>query len=185
MLNQEWADKNVIAQELGLGPRRVLVLAKELGWRAKPGTKTPGMKAALRLFSGADVRAYQARGNPAIDEHGNVVPHTAVPARRPPDTSGLVSVLERLIEALIKPAQMAALPAPEVLAPHRYVSLRQAAKHVGLSRAVLDRACDSGQLSYVIDGPVRRQRKMVRLRDVEEIDFGFQMRQEARASQGG
>lgn len=177
MLKNEWADKNEIAKELSLGPRRVLGLAKQYAWRSKDGTKTQGKKTPLRLFATADVRAYQARLIPPIDQSGQPVP-APVPqalARRAPDTSGLVAVAERIAAIFERSIEaQRALPAPEAVVviriePHRYVSLREAARHIGLSAKTLERACDAGVLSYVED----RGRRVVRLRDVEEIDFGF------------
>jgi len=173
-LKNEWADKNEIARELHLGPRRVLGLAKEYSWRSKPGEKTPGIKQPLRLFATADVLAWSKRKEPAINQDGSPVPAPVPQAltRRAAEPSGLIltrEAMETLIAALLrKPPE--ALQAPETrIEPHQYVSLRFAAKHIGLSRTVLERACDSGQLSYVED----RGRRVVRLRDVEEIDFGF------------
>ena len=188
-LSKEWADKNEIATELGLGPRRVQTLAKEHGWASKPGTKVQGQKLPPDLYRVADVRAYQER-QPALLEDGTPAPVALTPAKRTADTSGLVSVLERILAAIAptlpaRDAAVAALaepsqpdqPAKPGDAPtltladprSRFVPLHQAAKLIGVSRKTLDDACDSGVLSFVMYGGGRR----VRLRDIEEIDFGF------------
>jgi hypothetical protein len=59
MLTGEWANKVEIALELSLSTRRVLGLAREHKWTAKPGPKVPGQRMPQRLFLVSDVLSYQ------------------------------------------------------------------------------------------------------------------------------
>lgn len=197
-LTKEWADKYEIADELKLGPRRVLGLAIEHGWRAKPGVRQKGIKQPRRLFSTADVLAYQASRNPAINPDGTLVPRHAVPPRLN-SNHGLLNVLlanlvervmgvekkqDLLLEAIVpgkaRPQLEAAKPQRDTngipysivrsdLPAFCYIPLKDAARHIGVARKVIKQACDSGKLYFTPDD---RGRPRVRLRDVEEFDFG-------------
>ena len=87
-----------------------------------------------------------------------------VPASRPAE---LIGGLASLAQHFAKLGEFQA-SSPK---PHQWVTLREAARLTGLSPTLLDTACEQGRLSYVIDGPPSKQRRMVKIEDLFALRF--------------
>jgi hypothetical protein len=177
-LSHEWADKHQLAAYLNVGQRRILSLAKEQGWRWKPGPKQPGQKMPLRQFATADAIAWKNREEAAINQDGT--PALPAPAPGPErvnrKAAGLAKLLERILQSLelLPKKDPILMEATGSLPQYCYITEGAAARHISLPRKVIKQACDSGLLSFVPD----RRGRMVRVRDVEQVDFGILRRGE-------
>jgi hypothetical protein len=170
----EYVTKEEAAAYLdNLSIRRIEELVKKHGW-TKRLAKINGARRATSLILFEDLKAFKAAQSAPTITIGE--PSKAVAKRETSGRgSGTPAVFEGLAQHLVKlsefQAQLLDRLAPEKAAPeaHRFISVREAAKYLGLTGACIEKACKLGRLPFTWDGPESRRRRMVRIGDLNSF----------------
>lgn len=202
----EWLTKEAAADYLLLRVRRVEQLVHDYRWQTYK-KRIPGRRLPATMIRVEDLKAYKAsRSAITIDVGEPGQPHTA--AKREPSPpvwvqtfvrafSDLAEKIGRLLDMQAQLIQMQAQLIQRfdrrdgIAQPHQHLNLAKAARHIGLTRPFLEEACERGALPYVWDGPPAKQKRMVRVADVEMLnaralqDIWAQSAQEQTSGQEG
>lgn len=137
--------------------------------------RMPGVRMPVRVIQLAGIVEYRKRRDAP---RGSTI---TVPAadRTPADGAGKAVAKRASAEPWISliPALAAHLAKlsefqERLRKPFEWLTVREAAEHVGLTRSLIERACVEGRLPSVMDGPPSKQRRMVRVEDLEKLRFG-------------
>lgn len=176
MDEKEWLDKEEIAGMLGKNEKTVLGLAQTHNWKSQMGERH-GRVPARKLFSAADVRAYQALERPAIEANGGEPPvaKAAVESRPPKNflsSEPINNLIARIAIALQTPPQNT--PALEVSKNgedpnYVFVAVRRGIFIRGLSSSQLKILCRRRLLDHFATGQLSDPSYMVRPIDVDRM----------------
>lgn len=170
---EAWVSKQQAAQMLAIGTRQVEQLIRKEGWRTTK-QKLSGKRQASRMIEIADVKAYQLRKTaPTIDHAtGQQLARRADPTgvRTAPASFG--AIMAHAVHEFGQVADSIAkrLQAEPTIPPYRWLTLREAAAHIGLPPSYLRQVCDQDRLPFITVGSGKNAQRMVRAGDAEQLD---------------